>query len=507
MSIYAGIDCGTQSTKVILIDTVSQQIISEGHSPHNLISEANGKREQQPQWWIDALISAFKQAVEKANISAKQIAAIAVSGQQHGFVALNKNGDVLIPAKLWCDTETSVENEEIISNLGGKDACLVELGLVVSTGYTASKILWLKKNHPQLWEKLDCVLLPHDYLNFWLTGRKVMEAGDASGTGLFNIKERIWSKKAIAAIDDSGHLEKALPEIIQYDQLIGTVRPEISTLLGLSPDTVVAVGGGDNMMGAIGTGNVQQGIITMSLGTSGTIFAYAEKPLTPASALIANFCASTNGWLPLICTMNITSATSLIQKLFEQDLAEFNQAVSSAPIGSQGITVLPFFNGERVPNLPYAKAVIGGIDSTNMTENNLTRAVLEGATFTLRYGLDLLNQCGIQATQIRLTGGGAKSAVWRQIVSDVMNCPIICLNYNEAAALGAAIQAAWANYIHTKSLSETEKQQALINFCDMFVSLDQETLTTPNTQNVALYEQTYCQYLSLLNQHYKEKLQ
>lgn len=507
MSIYAGIDCGTQSTKVILIDTHSQKIIGEGQSSHDLISDAHGKREQDPQWWIEAFISAFKQAVQNAGISAKQISGMSVSGQQHGFVALDKNGNVLIPAKLWCDTETSAENEEILASLGGQENCLAELGLVISTGYTASKILWLKKHQPQYWQQLDCVLLPHDYLNFWLTGRKVMEFGDASGTGLFDIRRRKWSQAAITAIDSSGHLAKALPELVPYDAPIGNVRPEISELLGLAPDTIIAAGGGDNMMGAIGTGNVQQGIITMSLGTSGTIFAYAEQPVSPASELIANFCSSTNGWLPLICTMNITSSTKLTQQLFEQDLADFNQAVLTTSVGAEGITVLPFFNGERVPNLPNAKAMIFGLDSTNFTQSNLTRAVLEGATFTLRYGLDLLHRAGIHPTQIRLTGGGAKSTVWRQIVADVMNCEIVCLNYAEAAALGAAIQAAWVDSIRFKSLSEQEKQQALIAFCHTFVGINHDTLTTPTSENVQKYERVYQNYLKLLNQHYGEKSQ
>ncbi|MDO5055497.1 MAG: xylulokinase [Pasteurella oralis] len=502
---YAGIDCGTQSTKVILIDTVSKKIIGEGQAKHHLISEANGKREQEPQWWIDALISAFHKATQNAQINPKLISGIAVSGQQHGLVALDKHGDVLIPAKLWCDTETSLENEEILEKLGGKSASLSELGLVISTGYTASKILWLKKYHPEAWQKLDCILLPHDYLNFWLTGRKVMENGDASGTGLFDVRKCCWSERAINTIDTSDHLRQALPQLVKYDQIIGTVQSEVAEILGISPSTLVAAGGGDNMMGAIGTGNVQQGIITMSLGTSGTLFGFANQPISPASELIANFCASTHGWLPLICTMNITSATSLVQNLFEQDLTQFNQAIESAPIGAEGVTVLPFFNGERVPNLPNAKAIIAGLDATNFTPNNLIRAVLEGATFSLRYGLDLFSQANITPTQIRLIGGGAKSAVWRQIVADVMNCPIICLSYAEAAALGAAIQAAWVIGIQNKSLNEHEKQTQLVQLCDQFVTLDEQTLTIPKTENVKQYQTIYINYLSLLNKYYLEK--
>lgn len=505
MSIYAGIDCGTQSTKVTLIDTTLQKIIGEGQAQHSLISNSNGKREQEPQWWINSLISAFHIAVSNANIDPKLIIGLAVSGQQHGLVALDKNGDVLIPAKLWCDTETSVENDIILKKLGGKSASINELGLVISTGYTASKLLWFKNTHPELWVKLRHVLLPHDYLNFWLTGSKIMEFGDASGTGLFDINHRTWNKNVINTIDTSGILLNALPQLANYDQIIGTVLPEIAQILGISHKVFVAVGGGDNMMSAIGTGNVQQGIITMSLGTSGTLFGFTKKPIYPASELIANFCSSNNGWLPLICTMNITSATTLIQNLFKQDLIQFNHAIESAPIGAEGITILPFFNGERVPDLPNSNAVISGLNTKNCTSNNINRAVLEGATYSLRYGLDLLRKANIIPTQIRLTGGGSKSTIWRQIIADIMDCPIICLNYGESAALGAAIQAYWIDLIQQNNFDEQEKQQKLIQACEQFVKLDQHTFTKPIPDNVRQYQIAYIRYLRLLQQCYLEE--
>lgn len=505
MSIYAGVDCGTQSTKVVFIDTKSEQILGQGQAQHPIMSNSNGKREQEPKWWIEAFISAFHSAINNTKILPTEIRGIAISGQQHGLVALDKDGNVLIPTKLWCDTETYRENNEIIEALGGNDNALSELGINITTGYTASKILWFKKHNPKLWQRLDTILLPHDYLNFWLTGQKVMEYGDASGTGLFDVYQRTWNNNVIQAIDTSGQLHQALPKLVTYDDIIGNVLPHIAEQLGISSKTVVSVGGGDNMMSAIGTGNVQQGIITMSLGTSGTLFGSTQKPLFPPSNLIANFCSSTNGWLPLVCTMNITAATSLIQRLFQYDLTEFNNLLSSSSIGAEGITVLPFFNGERTPNLPNATATITGLNANNFTQTNLIRAVLEGATFSLRYGLDQFHQANINTTQIRLTGGGAKNAIWRQIIADIMNCPIICLHYSESAALGAAIQVAWAQLINEKSINENEKQNLLIQICEKFVCLDENSLTYPNPKNVRQYQAIYEHYLLLLNQYYLEK--
>jgi xylulokinase len=492
MAIYAGIDCGTQSTKVILIDSQRGVILAEGQAPHQLISHDNGAREQDPQWWIDALVSAFHQAVASAGIDSHSIAGISVSGQQHGLVALDKNGRVLLPAKLWCDTETAPQNADFVAALGGDYACLSKLGLLVQTGYTASKILWLKQTHPELYRQLDSVLLPHDYLNFWLTGERVAECGDASGTGLLDVRSRQWSRDAVNAIDDSEHLWQALPTLINARDMVGTVRAEVAQLLGLNDKVFVASGGGDNMMGAIGTGNISPGVVTMSLGTSGTLYAFNDQPMTAANPLLAGFCSSTGGWLPLICTMNMTAASSLVQDLFKLDLAEFNQRLEEAPIGAQGVRMLPFFNGERVPNLPLASGSIHNLNSNNFTQANLCRAVVESASFGLRFGLDLLRDSGVKVTQVRLIGGGSNSPVWRQMIANIMGVEVVCPVEGEAAALGAAIQAAWC----------IDERMPLSHWCNRFVALDPTRSATPEPLQVAQYNPIYQDYLQELQRQY-----
>ncbi|MFP8409899.1 xylulokinase [Serratia marcescens] len=502
MALYAGIDCGTQGTKVVIVDSTQGVILGEGNAPHRLISQANGRREQEADWWIEALVIAFRQAVTNAGVDAREIHALGVSGQQHGFVPLDADGNVLHSVKLWCDTETAEENERLLQQLGGANGSLETLGLRIATGYTASKILWFKTHHPALWAKLHTVLLPHDYLNFWLTGERVAEYGDASGTGLFDVRTRSWSKAAVDLIDDSGRLWQALPPLKNAECCIGTVRPAAAEKLGLGPTVRVSTGGGDNMMAAIGSGNIEAGTLTLSLGTSGTLFAWSAAPVAAESDMIAGFCSSTNGWLPLICTMNVTSATTAVQTLLDEDLVGFNGLLAQASPGAGGVEMLPFFNGERVPPLPHARASLHNLDSDNFTRANLCLAVVESATYGLRYGIELFRRQGIEAREIRLTGGGARSAAWRQIVADVMGCPVVCLKAKETAALGGAIQAMWATTLADDPLRNAGA--LLSELCQRFVALDEATRARPHAGRRAQYETLYQRYLQRLQQTYPE---
>ncbi|MEN0105865.1 MAG: xylulokinase [Pseudomonas sp.] len=483
MALYLGIDCGTQGTKVLVLDASSGEVLGAGGAPHRLISGPNGHREQQPADWINALELATRKALVEAGVSGEAIAGIGVSGQQHGLVLLDAEGQVLRPAKLWCDTESAAENARLLDYLGGEQGSLERLGVAIAPGYTVSKLLWTKEQHPDVYRRIAHILLPHDYLNFWLTGRYCSEYGDASGTGYFDVRRRDWDHELLRHIDPSGRLNDALPTLLEADQNVGSLLPEVARRLGLNPAARVASGGGDNMMGAIGTGNISPGAITMSLGTSGTLYAFAERAQVSPHASVATFCSSSGGWLPLICTMNLTNATGAIQHLLELDLASFGTLVSQAPIGAEGVLMLPFLNGERVPALPSASASLFGLTTDNLSRANLCRAVLEGVCFGLRYGLDLLRASGIESRQIRLIGGAAKSSVWRQIVADIMATPLVCPQHTEAAALGAAIQAAWS-----------AGEDSLANLCQRCVSLDLRTITTPDLCASATYESVYQRY-------------
>ncbi|MGR4069079.1 xylulokinase [Halomonas sp. LR3S48] len=485
---YIGVDCGTQSTKVVVVDIDGGAILGEASRPHRLVEGENGRREQQPEEWLEAFRGAFEEAVSRAGIERCAIRAIGVSGQQHGMVALDAKGQPVHPAKLWCDTETAAHNDALVERLGGPAGCLEQLGLVLQTGYTASKVAWLREVHPDVYRRIDAILLPHDYLNFWLTGEKVAEAGDASGTGYFDTRSRQWRHDVFAEIAPELDPEHVLPRLIDSREPAGTLQPEVARELGLGEGILVASGGGDNMLGAIGTGNIVPGIVTLSLGTSGTVCAYSPEPVRAESDMVANFCASHGGWLPLICTMNVTSASTLVRELFDLDLAAFGERLAAAPIGAEGVTVLPFFNGERVPALPHATASFLGLDSRNLTQANLCRAVVESATFGMRYGLELLGPLAAGASQIRLVGGGARSPVWRQMVADITGTQVICPQVTDAAALGAALQAAWCE----------RRELSLAALCERLVHLDEASLAEPEATNVKAYEAVYTRYREAL---------
>ena len=306
MSLFIGIDSGTQSVKAVVYDAETKQLIADGRSPHHLISGlAAGHMEQDPQRWVDAMDQAIHEALSSVDRSG--IRGIGVSGQQHGFVPLDKSDQIIRPAKLWCDTSTVEECEIITDTIGGEDSVISMFGNRMLPGFTAPKILWLKRHEPENFDRLSKVLLPHDYLNFYLTGEWFMEFGDASGTALMDVRTRVWSDEVIGAID--GRIRDCLPGLSSSSEACGVVRKEISEKYGIPASVVVSAGGGDNMMGAIGTGNVSQGIATASFGTSGTIYAFNDEPVIDPKGEIAAFCDSTGGFLPLMCTMNVTTVS------------------------------------------------------------------------------------------------------------------------------------------------------------------------------------------------------
>jgi xylulokinase len=446
-TLVLGVDSGTQSTKVLVVNVRDGSVVGEGSSAYGLIPGLPpGAKEQHPRTWRTAAANAIKTALKNARASAAEVMAIGVSGQQHGFVPLDNKGDVIRPAKLWCDTSTQIECEHITKKLGGIDAAIEQIGNAVLPGFTAPKILWLKRHELKNFARLATVLLPHDYLNFWLTGNKVMEYGDASGTALLDVRKRQWSHAALDAIDSG--LASMLPPLIASDQPAGHLQDSAVEELGLGPKVLVSAGGGDNMMGAIGTGNTLPGVVTASFGTSGTIYSCSERPVIDPRGEIAAFCDSTNRWLPLVCTMNVTVATEMVRNDFKMSHQEFERAAAKAPAGSGGLILLPYFEGERTPNVPQGTGVWFGVNKNTFTAPHFARAAMEGVTMGMNYGLRRLCELGVKPRQIRVTGGGAKSKLWRQIMADVFDTEIVTIKVSEGAAYGAALQAFWCWRLH-----------------------------------------------------------
>lgn len=489
MDLVAGIDAGTQSLKVLVYDPAKRSVVASASAPLELDSAADGSREQRPADWVAALHTCF--AAITPSVRAR-IAAVAVSGQQHGFVPLDAAGEVLAPAKLWCDTSTSAECTQIMEAAGGTAQTIALAGNPILTGYTASKLPWTKTHRPDAYARLASILLPHDYLNFVLTGERFCEYGDASGTGWLDVRTRTWSPELLRATDPDRDLSECLPPIAPPEALFD-IAPTAAKAFGLPATVKVAVGGGDNMMAAIGTGCVVPGRLAMSLGTSGTLFAYSDTPVVDPDGAWAAFCSSTGGWLPLICTMNCTVVTEQVADAFDFSTRFGDGHLRNTPPGADGLVMLPFLNGERTPDLPHGKGVLAGLDTTNMTPAHLYRAAMEGATYSLKYGYDAFVRAGMQFDRIVLTGGGSNSAAWRQLVADVFGLPVDVPTQAEGAAFGAALQALWA-------LGHARGDEASIaDIAERHVALDPQLSARPEPSRTPAYATAYARFLRYLD--------
>jgi xylulokinase len=468
--IYLGIDCGTQSTKTIALDAESGRIVASAAQGYEVLPGLPpGHLEQNPSTWAEAVDTTIRQVLEALGARRAEVRGIGISGQQHGFVALDRDAQVIRPAKLWCDTSTADECDLMREHFGGAQAVIERVGMDMLPGFTAPKILWLKRHEPENFAKLATVLLPHDYLNFILTGKLRMEYGDASGTALMDVRTRAWARDVLDFIDPA--LAEKMPALGSSREPAGTLLPELAKRWNLPAGVVISAGGGDNMMGAIGTGNVARGRVTASLGTSGTIYAYSEKPAIDPAGEVAGFCDSTDAWLPLVCTMNVTVATEAARNLFGWSVAQLDEAISGAPPGADGLLFLPYLQGERTPNLPRGTGVFHGLTTRTMTPAHMARATMEGVTLGLAYGLHRMRTLGISPTEIRLTGGGGNSAIWRQICADVFGCRVVTLAEAEGAALGAAIQAL-AAVETSKSVNDWSNELVQVNPNDTTVPAD-----------------------------------
>ncbi|KAK9806681.1 hypothetical protein WJX73_007526 [Symbiochloris irregularis] len=429
MPLTIGVDVGTQGSKAVVYNTRNNQVISRGAYSYDILkTKVPGRAEQHPSLWIEGGFAAIKAALKE--VDRDEIRAIGISGQQHGFVPLDEQGEVIRNAKLWCDVESAEEAKHLSE----------QWGYNLVPGFTASKILWLKNNEPENFAKLRHVLLPHDYINHYLTGRYAMECGDASGMGIWDTSNRCFSESRMQSIDDNLH--SYLPELIGPNEVFGKLKAEVAKELGLSEDVVVAPGSGDNQMSALGAGAVTEGTWVISLGTSGTLFGVSNRPIEDMSGGIAPFCDATGSWMPLLCTMNCTLVTEEARKTFGMDHEAITQAAEQEEAGCEGVNFLPYLTGERTPNWPSSYGALTGLRPGNLRPGLLYRAALEGATYSLLNGMDMLKGYGVTAKELRIVGGGSKNRLWRRIIADAFQLPLRFPTEPESAALGAALQAA-----------------------------------------------------------------
>jgi xylulokinase len=433
MSHTIGFDVGTQSTKGLLVEMASGRVVARAARAHGLIEGLPaGAAEQHPDTWVQALEEVAHDLL--AHVRREQVVAVGVSGQQHGLVALDANDRPVRAAKLWCDTSTADEAADLSR----------ELGHLVPTGYTASKVRWMARREPANWKRVRHVLLPHDWINFVLCGERAMECGDASGTGWFDVRERRFDERAVAAIDV--RLAECLPRLARADEAhtpLGRVTARAAERFGLAPGTLVSRGGGDNMMSAIGAGAVRPGVVVASLGTSGTVFAHSDVPVVDPAGLVAPFCGSAGAWLPLVCVMNATGPAEEVARAFGLAHADLTDRARAVAPGCDGLLWLPYLVGERVPDLPRATGTLLGMRAGALEPGRLYRAALEGVSANLAWGASRLAAFGVRADEVRLVGGAARNPLWREILAACFEAPVLLLEESESAALGAALQAAW----------------------------------------------------------------
>lgn len=491
-NLFAGIDSSTQSTKLLVIDLDTKKVVFSksinydidlpkyGTTNGVIQNLGEGVSESEPAMWIEALECLFLQLME-SDIPQHNIRSISVSGQQHGLVALNKDGDSSRKhSKLWNDFSTQEECDLLTKAIGGIDNMIAEVGNTQLTGYTAAKIFHFVRNEPKAYEKTTTLFLVHNYINWYLTGAKdggirVMEPGDASGMALWNPKTNQWSEKVIDAI--APDLRYKLPQIKASDESIGVIGSNLVTQFGLNPECKIDAGCGDNMYGAIGTGNTIPGVVTISLGTSGTAYTFLEKAFIDAQGEIAAFCDSTGNHLPLVCVSNLANGYNEILKQHEISHKEFNDLIDKTKPGNGGRVLIPWYEGERTPNVPQATPTYFGFALDDFTKEILSRAVLEGHILNLYNGFKKLP---VQVKEVRLTGGLSQSKAWRQTIADVFEAETVAIE-GEGAALGAALHAAW---VWNK---EKGKSVSLDEITNSFVVIDNNERTIPIKENIEIY--------------------
>jgi len=424
--VVVGVDSSTSACKVEVRDLESGRVLSEGRAAHPATTPPCS--EQLPSAWWDA----FGLACARAGVD--KPAAIAVAAQQHGMIACDAGGSPLRPAKLWNDTESAPDADDLVEALpGGAQAWASACGSVPVAAFTISKLRWLRRCEPHTFRRMARVLLPHDWLTLQLSGRAVTDRGDASGTGYWSTIEGRYRLDLLALVDDAKAWATVLPDVLGPTEPAGTWA---------STGAVVAPGTGDNMAAALGL-NLRPGDLVLSLGTSGTAFTRSDRPSHDPSGTVAGFADATGRYLPLVCTLNATKVTAAVMRLLGVDSPEFDRLALSCPAGSAGLALVPHLDGERTPNRPGATGTLTGLRS-DVTRAQLARATVEGVVCNLLAGADHLSKWEPAANSGRviLIGGGARSRACRQIVADLLGRPVFIPDSDELVSRGAALQAA-----------------------------------------------------------------
>lgn len=493
MEYVIGVDLGTSGTKTVLFSTDGQPLASKTIE-YPLYQPQNGWAEQAPEDWWHAACGSMKEVISKSGINPKDIKGIGISGQMHGLVMLDKAGNVLRKSIIWCDQRTAAECEEITNKVGASR--LIELTANPAlTGFTASKILWVRNHEPEVYEKCAHILLPKDYVRYMLTGEFATEVSDASGMQLLDVPNRCWSDEVLSKL---GIDKSLLAKVYESPEVTGKVSAQASELCGVPAGTPVVGGAGDNAAAAVGTGTVQDGIAFTTLGTSGVVFAHTDKLSIDPKGRVHTFCCAVPGaWH----VMGVTQAAGLSLKWFRDNFCDAEMVAAKGldkdpyylmdkqaeriPIGAERLLYLPYLMGERTPHLdPNCRGAFIGLSAMH-TKQHLLRAVMEGVVYSQRDSVEVLRGMGVKINDMLACGGGGTSPLWRQMLADVYGCPVKTVVSKEGPALGVAILAAVGTGVYG-SVQEACKEVIKTN-----------PAQNPIAANSAEYEKFYKMYTEL----------
>lgn len=503
MRFLIGIDVGTSATKTVLFDE-NGQVIASASCEYSLYQPQNGWAEQRPEDWRDAVLKTLGQVVKESGASGEAIKGIGISGQMHGLVMLDEAGEVIRPSIIWCDQRTGAEVEDMLQIMP-RERWIEITANPPLTGWTAAKILWVKKNEPENYKRCRHILLPKDYIRYILTGEFATEVSDASGMQLLDVPKRDWSAEVLNKL---GIDRSMLGRMYESCEVTGQILPEIAKQTGLSVNTKVVGGAGDNAAAAVGTGVVKNGTAFTTIGTSGVVFAHSDEvTIDPRGRVHTCCCAVPGAWH----VMGVTQAAGLSLKWFKdhfcQDYSQeaeacgidvydlINRDIEEIPAGSDKLLYLPYLMGERTPHLdPDCRGVFFGLSAIH-TKAHLLRAVMEGVSYSLLDCQGILQEMGIRVDRMMACGGGGKSGIWRQMLADMYGCQVKTVIQTEGPALGVAILAGVGCGIY-------ESVEAA---CEALISEDKSA--DPRKEQTAVYHQYHELYQELyenLKQSYKK---
>lgn len=493
MAYVIGVDCGTSGTKTVLFDEKGK-VIASATVEYPMYQIKNGYAEQDPADWRGAMLTTIQAVIAKSGIDSEDIKGIGISGQMHGLVMLDNDGNVLRKSIIWCDQRTEKEVEQM-NELVGRDKLIEITANPALTGWTAAKILWVKNNEPQIYEKCRHILLPKDYLRYVLTGEFATEVSDASGMQLLDVPNRCFSKEIC---DGLGIDMSMLAKVYESCEVTGKVTASAAKLTGLKEGTIVVGGAGDNAAAAIGTGVCADGKAFTTIGTSGVVFAHTSKISIDPKGRVHTCCAAVPGsWH----VMGVTQGAGLSLKWFrdnfcgsEKETAKYmgvdeyylmDKEAATVPVGANRLLYLPYLMGERTPHLdPNARGVFFGLSAMH-TKKEMLRAVMEGVTYSLRDCVEVFREMDINVSDMMACGGGGSSPLWRSMLADLYNCPVKTASSKEGPALGVALLASVGAGIYS-SVPEA---------CEAVVKTDK--VQEPDTKNVPEYEKYYRLYTEI----------